>query len=255
MITCLKPSQSRLVGEGMNSIGHTAMVLAAGFGTRMRPLTNTMPKPLIPVAGQPIIAHDFDRLRSAGVAKAVVNAHYLADQIEAWAATVTSPHTIVSDERDAILDTGGGIARALPLLGADPFFVLNSDSFWIDRGMPALTRLRAAWTDEMDCLLLLCDPAHTTGYDGKGDFAIAHDGRLTRAKAAPSEKAFAYIGGYLVHPRLFADAPSGAFSMNLLWDRAISRGRLFGLAHDGHWLHVGTPDAIGAAEDWLKRNS
>lgn len=231
------------------------MVLAAGFGTRMRPLTDTMPKPLIPVAGQPIIAHGFDRLRGAEVTKAVVNAHYFADQIEAWCATVASPHTVVSDERDTILDTGGGICRALPLLGADPFFVLNSDSFWIDRGTPALDRLRAAWTGDMDCLLLLCDPRDTTGYDGKGDFAIAGDGRLARAKSAPGQKAFAYIGGYLVHPRLFADAPAGAFSMNLLWDRAISGGRLFGLAHDGHWLHVGTPDAISAAEDWLKRNA
>lgn len=240
----------------MNSIGHTAMVLAAGFGTRMRPLTNTCPKPLIPVAGQPIIAHDFDRLRAAQVAKAVVNAHYLADQIEAWCATITSPLTVVSDERDAILDTGGGIARALTLLGDDPFFVLNSDSFWIDRGVPALTRLRDGWDDAtMDCLLLLCDPAQTTGYDGSGDFAIASDGRLTRAKHAPGQKAFAYIGGYLVHPRLFADAPDGAFSMNRLWDVAIKRGRLYGLAHHGHWLHVGTPDAIGAAEEWLKRNS
>jgi N-acetyl-alpha-D-muramate 1-phosphate uridylyltransferase len=236
--------------------GHSAMVLAAGFGTRMRPLTNTMPKPLIAVAGQPIIAHGFDRLRAAHVSRAVVNAHYLAAQIESWCSSVTAPETIVSDERDAILDTGGGILRALPLLGAEPFFVLNSDSFWIDKGTPALTRLRQAWNDaEMDCLLLLCDPAHTTGYDGKGDFVIGSDGRLTRAKAAPQGKALAYIGGYLVHPRLFATAPTGAFSMNLLWDRAIAGGRLFGLAHAGHWLHVGTPEAIGAAEDWLKRNS
>jgi MurNAc alpha-1-phosphate uridylyltransferase len=240
----------------MSTIGHIAMVLAAGFGTRMRPLTNSMPKPLIPVAGQPIIAHGFDRLRGADVKTAVVNAHYLADQIEAWCATVNTPRTRVSDERDAILDTGGGIARALPLLGDDAFFVLNSDSFWIDRGTPALTRLREAWRDaDMDCLLLLCDPAHTTGYDGRGDFAIAGDGRLTRARSAPGAPAFAYIGGYLVHPRLFRDAPQGAFSMNLLWDRAIVQGRLFGLAHAGHWLHVGTPDAIGAAEDWLRRNS
>lgn len=236
--------------------GHTAMVLAAGFGTRMRPLTNTTPKPLIPVAGQPIIARGFDRLRAASVSRAVVNAHYLAGQIEAWCAGVKNPHTVVSDERDAILDTGGGIARALPLLGDDPFFVLNSDSFWIDRGTPALTRLREAWNDaEMDCLLLLCDPLHTTGYDGKGDFAISADGRLRRARSAPGEKAYAYIGGYLVHPRLFAGAPQGAFSMNLLWDRAISAGRLHGIAHQGHWLHVGTPEAIGAAEDWLKRNT
>ena len=235
-------------------IGDTAMVLAAGFGQRMRPLTFDTPKPLIKVAGKPLIDHGFDRLRAAAVKHAVVNAHYLADQIEAWCATIANPRVTVSDERDAILDTGGGIARALPLLGPDPFFVLNSDSFWIDKGTPALTRLRETWTDEMDCLLLLCDPAQTTGYDGSGDFAIAADGRLTRAMPAPGKKAFAYIGGYLVHPRLFGDAPKGAFSMNLLWDRAIAKARLFGLAHHGHWLHVGTPEAISEAEDWLKRN-
>lgn len=236
-------------------IGHAAMVLAAGFGQRMRPLTLTTPKPLIAVAGQPLIAHGFDRLRAAGVKRAVVNSHYLADQIEAWCATVTDPSVVISDERDAILDTGGGIARALPHLGPDPFFVLNSDSFWIDRGNPALLRLREAWSDAMDCLLLLCDPAMTTGYDGVGDFAIAGDGRLRRAKSATGQQALAYIGGYLVHPRLFATAPQGAFSMNLLWDRAIAEGRLFGLAHRGHWLHVGTPGAIVEAEDWLKHNT
>jgi len=235
-------------------IGDAAMVLAAGFGHRMRPLTLNTPKPLIKVAGKPLIEHGFDRLRAAAVKLAVVNAHHLADQIEAWCATVTNPRVSVSDERDCILDTGGGIARALPKLGIDPFYVVNSDSFWIDSGASALTRLRAAWTDEMDCLLLLCDPAQTTGYDGTGDFAIAADGRLARASQSPGLPAFAYIGGYLVHPRLFNDAPQGAFSMNLLWDRAIARGRLFGLAHHGHWLHVGTPAAITAAEDWLQRN-
>ncbi|MFO1033467.1 MAG: nucleotidyltransferase family protein [Hyphomicrobiales bacterium] len=238
--------------SGKNNHGHTAMVLAAGFGTRMRPLTLTVPKPLIAVAGQPLIAHGFDRLREAHVAKAVVNGHYLAEQIFAWCAQQRVPHTVISDERDAILDTGGGIARALPLLGNEPFFVLNSDSFWIDDGLPALERLRAAWRDDaMDCLLLLCDPAQTTGYDGHGDFAIADNGTLSRAKAAPGRKAYAYIGGYLVHPRLFAGAPAGAFSMNVLWDRAIAQGRLSGLAHDGHWLHVGTPEAIAEAEAWL----
>jgi N-acetyl-alpha-D-muramate 1-phosphate uridylyltransferase len=237
-------------------IGHAAMVLAAGFGQRMRPLTLSTPKPLVKVAGKPLIEHGFERLRAAHVTKAVVNSHYLADQIDAWCATVSYPAVTTSDERDAILDTGGGIARALPKLGADPFFVLNSDSFWMERGTPALTRLRAAWRDaDMDCLLLLCDPGQTTGYEGSGDFAIAADGRLTRARHAPGAKAYAYIGGYLVHPRLFVDAPQGAFSMNILWDRAIARGRLFGLAHTGHWLHVGTPEAIAEAEDWLQRNS
>jgi N-acetyl-alpha-D-muramate 1-phosphate uridylyltransferase len=235
------------------SIGDTAMVLAAGFGTRMKPLTDHVPKPLVPVAGQPLIAHAFDRLREANVQNAVVNAHYLPEQIEAWCKTVSSPTVTVSDERDAILDTGGGIARALPLLGDDPFFVMNSDSFWIDGKTPALTRLRDRWRDaDMDCLLLICDPAQTTGYDGKGDFVLHDDGRVTRARLSPDKKALAYIGGYLVHPRLFANAPLGAFSMNVLWDRAVASGRLFGLAHDGHWLHVGTVPAIAEAEAFLK---
>ncbi len=235
------------------SLGSHAMVLAAGFGTRMRPLTNTMPKPLVKVAGKSLLDYGFDRLREAHVETAVVNGHYLADQIDAWTRGVTSPRAVFSNEQDVILETGGGIARALPLLGADPFFVLNADCFWVDGPTPALERLRTMWDDNaMDCLLLLCDPAQTTGYDGKGDFVLGADGRIVRAKAKPGEKALAYIGGYLVHPRLFVDAPQGAFSMNLLWDRAIAQGRLFGLAHDGHWLHVGTADAIKEAEDFLR---
>jgi N-acetyl-alpha-D-muramate 1-phosphate uridylyltransferase len=237
------------------SVGDHAMILAAGFGTRMRPLTDTMPKPLVCVAGKPLIGYAFDRLREAEVKTAVVNAHYLADQIDTYCAAVTDPHVITSDERDAILDTGGGISRALPKLGRDAFFVLNSDSFWRDGAVPALQRLRAAWDDKaMDCLLLLCDPRQTTGYDGKGDFVVASDGRLIRRRQQPEGKALAYIGGYLVHPRLFADAPLGAFSMNVLWDRAIAKGRLFGLAHDGHWLHVGTVPAIADAEAFLNRS-
>jgi N-acetyl-alpha-D-muramate 1-phosphate uridylyltransferase len=236
------------------SLGSYAMVLAAGFGTRMRPLTLTTPKPLIKVAGKSLLDYGFDRLREAGVETAVVNGHYLADQIEAWSREVASPRTIFSSESDAILDTGGGIARALPQLGSDPFFVLNADCFWLDGATPALERLRSMWDDaQMDCLLLLCDPAHTTGYDGKGDFIIRADDRIVRHNNAPNGKALAYIGGYLVHPRLFADAPGGAFSMNVLWDKAIVAGRLFGLAHDGHWLHVGTIEAIQEAEDFLRR--
>ena len=231
------------------TIGHTAMVLAAGFGTRMRPLTDTTPKPLIHVAGQPIIAYGFDRLRESHVTTAVVNAHYLPEQIVTWAKTQTTPETLISDETDAILDTGGGILRALPLLGNDPFFVLNSDSFWIDHGQPALQRLRNMWTDDMDCLLLLCDPKNTTGYDGTGDFRMAADGRLTYDTA----NTLAYIGCYLVHPRLFANAPDGKFSMMILWKQAIKNATLYGLAHQGHWLHVGTPEAISEAESFLKR--
>jgi N-acetyl-alpha-D-muramate 1-phosphate uridylyltransferase len=231
-----------------------AMVLAAGFGTRMRPLTLTTPKPLIKVAGKSLLEYGFDRLRDARVETAVVNGHYLADQIETWCSEQQSPRTIFSSERDAILDTGGGIARALPLLGEKPFFVLNADCFWLDGPVPALTRLKQMWDDSsMDCLLLLCDPARTTGYDGKGDFVLDAAGRAARRATHPDAQAYAYIGGYLVHPRFFKDAPKGAFSTNMLWDRAIAQGRLFGLAHDGHWLHVGTVDAIAEAEAVLRR--
>lgn len=232
--------------------GSTAMVLAAGYGQRMRPLTLTRPKPLVEVAGRALIDHGLDRLRAAGVETAVVNVHYLPEQIEAWAKRQAAPRILISDERDAILDTGGGVARALPLLGADPFFVINSDSFWVDEGSPALDRLRAAWDDRrMDCLLLLSPLERTVGYDGAGDFVRDADGRLVR-RAGATGTPLAYIGGYLVAPRLFEGAPQGSFSMNLLWDRAIAVGRLFGIEHTGRWLHVGTPEAIGLAEAALK---
>lgn len=232
--------------------GNTAMVLAAGLGLRMRPLTDTRPKPLVEVAGKALIDYGFDRLREAAVGKAVVNVHYMAEQIETWAARQTSPAIEISDERHVILDTGGGIVQALPKLGRDPFFVLNSDSFWIDKGTPALERLRAAWDDRtMDCLLLLCPLPQTVGYDGTGDFVLANDGRIARKGKAIGEP-LAYIGGYLVARHLFDDAPAGKFSMNLLWDRAIARNRLSGIAHWGKWLHVGTPEAISLAEQALR---
>ncbi|CAN5562165.1 nucleotidyltransferase family protein [soil metagenome] len=224
------------------------MVMAAGLGVRMRPLSLATPKPLIAVHGKAMIDYAFDHLRRDGCSRAVVNVHYLAGQIEAWVRRQVSPEIVISDERAALLDTGGGLVKALPLLGPDPFFVLNSDSFWTDAGEPALARLRAAWDgDRMDCLLLLAPPGRTVGYDGKGDFNLNGDGTLTR-RGGEMGAALVYIGGYLVHPRLFADAPKGAFSMNILWDRAIAQGRLFGLSHDGRWFHVGTPEAIPLAE-------
>ena len=232
----------------MERPGSRAMVLAAGYGQRMRPLTLTRPKPLVEVAGKPLIDYGFDRLRAAGVEEAVVNVHYLPEQIEAWAKRQAAPRIVIADERAEILDTGGGVARALPRLGADPFFVINSDSFWVDDGTPALDRLRTAWDDQaMDCLLLLSPLARTGGSDGKGDFVRGAAGRLAR-RAKAEGTPLAYIGGYLVAPRIFAGAPAGAFSMNLLWDRAIAAGRLFGVEHTGRWLHVGTPEAIGLAE-------
>ncbi len=234
-------------------LGETAMVLAAGFGQRMRPLTLTRPKPLVEVAGKALIDYGFERLAAAKVGHAVVNVHYLPDQIEAWAARQKTPRITISDERAEILDTGGGIAHALPLLGEAPFFVINSDSFWVDEGEPALDRLRAAWDDEkMDCLLLLSALGRTVGYDGKGDFVRGADGRLARRSAEPGGTPLVYSGAYLVAPRLFADAPQGKFSMNILWDKAIAAGRLFGIEHTGRWLHVGTPEAIPLAEAALK---
>lgn len=236
----------------MSGVGRAAMVLAAGYGQRMRPLTLDRPKPLIEVNGKPLIGYGFDRLREANVSNAVVNVHYLPGLIEAWTKMQSGIEIVIADERAQILDTGGGIVNALPLLGSDPFFVINSDSFWIDRGTPALERLRSAWIDTaMDCLLLLCPLDQTVGYDGRGDFILKPDGRVQRSKQAAGLP-LVYIGCYLVSPRLFEGAPQGAFSMNLLWDRAIAQGRLFGLSHTGKWLHVGTPEAIGLAERALK---
>ena len=229
-------------------VGRRAMILAAGLGLRMRPLTETTPKPLIELAGQPLIAYALDRLRAAGVDKVVVNVHWLPEQVEAWAGKQGGPPIVISDERNLLLDTGGGIARALPLLGNDPFFVLNSDSLWIEGAKPALSRMREAWhAADMDGLLLLSATAQTVGYAGQGDFRMDGNGRLARrpgGEVAP----FVFAGCHLAHPRLFAGAPAGPFSMNLLWDRALAAGRLHGIRHDGTWLHVGTPEAIGPAE-------
>lgn len=232
----------------MTDFGKRAMVLAAGVGQRMRPLTNGKPKPLVEVGGKHLIDYGFARLREAGCDLIVVNVHYLADQVEAWAKRQASPRIIISDERAELLDTGGGIVKALPLLGHDPFFVINSDSFWIDEGSPALSRLSAAWDDaRMDCLLLLCPLERTVGYDGQGDFLKDAEGRLAR-RPKQGQTGLAYIGAYLVHPRLFANVRLSKFSMNLLWDRAIAERRLFGIEHEGLWLHVGTPEAIPLAE-------
>lgn len=234
------------------ALGKSAIVLAAGFGQRMRHLTKGTPKPLVPVLGKPLIDYGFDRLSEAGCTTIVVNVHYLADQVEVWARRHSSPRIVISDERAELLDTGGGLVKALPLLGHDPFFVVNSDSIWIDKGRPALQRLLAAWDEaRMDCLLLLCPPERTVGYDGQGDFLKDAEGRIT-GRVRQGETGFAYIGAYLVHPRLLAHERVSKFSMNLLWDRAIAQGRLFGIEHEGQWLHVGTPEAIPLAEQALR---
>jgi len=234
------------MGETITS----AMLLAAGLGQRMRPLTLTVPKPLIQVAQKPIIEYGLGALRTQNITRVVANAHWLAEQIEEWA-RVQQPPVTVSDERDVLLDTGGGVKKALPLLGPNPFFVLNSDSFWTEGAEPALSRMTDRFNDEMDCLLLLSTLPASLGYEGRGDFTMDAQGRLSR-RQGPHVAPFVFAGAYLVRPSLFEDAPEGAFSMNLLWDKALAKGRLFGIRHDGRWLHVGTPQAIAPAEAALK---
>lgn len=225
-----------------------AMVLAAGIGKRMRPLTATVPKPLIEVAGRSLIDHSFDRLERAEVETAVVNVHYLADLVRAHVSRRKRPQVVVSDERAKLLDTGGGVAKALPLLGPAPFYHLNSDSFWIEGARPNLDWLAAGWDDAtMDALLLVSPTVRAIGYSGRGDFRLDPAGRLAR-RGEREVVPFVYAGAAILHPRLFEGCPEGPFSLNRLFDRAIEAGRLFGVRMDGLWLHVGTPEAIAEAE-------
>jgi N-acetyl-alpha-D-muramate 1-phosphate uridylyltransferase len=231
----------------------SAMILAAGLGTRMRPLTLTTPKPLIKVAGKALIDYILDAARQDGVTQAVVNVHYLADQMEAHLARLKTPRIIISDERAAILDSGGGVLKALPHLGRDPFYIFNADAFWTEGETPALARLRAAFDpDRMDILLLLADANRATGWGRNGDFARATDGKLRRLQAGEISP-HVYAGAGIWKPELFAGRPE-IFSLNLLFNEAIARGRLFGLALERHWMHVGTPEAIAEAEEALRHN-
>ena len=225
-----------------------AMVLAAGLGKRMRPLTDTLPKPLVPVAGKALIDHVLDRLADAGVTQAVVNVHHRADQIEAHVQDRARPRIVISDERGELLDTGGGIVKALPHLSSTPFFHMNSDTVWIEGVTPNLARLAAQFdTARMDILLLLASTATSIGYDGRGDFTMAPNGRLTR-RSEREVAPFVYAGAAILNPAIFADTPQGAFSLIRMFDRAAEGGRLHGLRLDGTWMHVGTPEAIKAAE-------
>lgn len=227
----------------------TAMVLAAGLGVRMRPLTDRMPKPLVQVAGKPLLDHVLDKLADVGVRKAVVNVHYLPDQIIAHVADRQRPQVVISDERDVILGTGGGVVKALPLLGDQPFFHLNADTMWIDGVQPNLARLAERFDPaRMDILLLMAPTTASIGYDGSGDFAMAPDGALRRRKENQVVP-FVYAGAAILSPSLFADAPAGEFSLNRIFDQAFERERLFGLRLDGTWMHVGTPAAVDAADE------
>lgn len=233
----------------------TAMVLAAGLGTRMRPITATLPKPLVEVGGRTMLDHALDRLAEAGIAHAVVNVHHLAGQIEAHLRGRTRPRITLSDERDALLETGGGVKRALPLLGSGPFLVLNSDSLWVEGATSNVARLVQAWDPaSTDILLLVAPTATSLGYEGRGDFRLAEDGTLAR-RPKDGTAPLVYAGVGVFTPDLFADTPDGAFSLNLLFDRAIARGRLRGLVLDGEWLHVGTPEAIAPASARLAAGS
>jgi MurNAc alpha-1-phosphate uridylyltransferase len=226
-----------------------AMVLAAGKGLRMRPLTEHTPKPLIPVAGRCMLDRAFDRLDAVGVRHRVVNAHWLGEQIAAHLANHVG---VILSHEDVLLETGGGVAYALPLLGAAAFFVCNADIIWIDGARPALARLAEAWDESrMDALLLLQPVAAAFGYDGAGDFARAADGRLRRRASSEASAPFVFTGVQMLHPRLFDGAPQGPFSLNILYDRAQAAGRLHGLVHDGTWLHIGTPETLADAEAWF----
>jgi MurNAc alpha-1-phosphate uridylyltransferase len=226
-----------------------AMVLAAGLGLRMRPLTDHMPKPLVPVAGRPLLDHVLDKLGDAGVNEAVVNVHYLPDQIIEHVADRARPRVIISDERDQALGTGGGVVKALPLLGNAPFFHVNADTMWIDGVRPNLARLAEAFDPaRMDILLLMAPTTSSIGYNGRGDYAMLPDGPL-RKRREHQVVPFVYAGAAIMSPSLFAGAPRGEFSLTKLFDSANEQERLFGLRLDGVWMHVGTPDAVQAAEE------
>jgi MurNAc alpha-1-phosphate uridylyltransferase len=226
----------------------TAMVLAAGLGLRMRPITEKIPKPLVQVAGKTLLDHVLDKLAVIGVEKAVVNVHYLADQIIRHTADRQRPRIVISDERNEILGTGGGVVKALPQLGAAPFFHMNADTMWIDGVRPNLARLAEAFDPaRMDMLMLMAPTAASIGYDGRGDYTMSADGTLhkrTEKQIAP----FVYAGAAVVSPHLFKSAPQGEFGLPQLFDAAEEAGRLFGLRLEGTWMHVGTPDAIAEAE-------
>ncbi len=226
----------------------TAMIMAAGMGTRMRPLTLDRPKPLIRLGETTLLDHVLGHVRRAGVRRIVANVHYLADHIEAHLAERASDLDVqISDERDALLETGGGLMKARPLLGDAPFFCINTDNVWIDAGEPSLARLASYWDGgAMDVLMLLVPRAHAHHHAGVGDFFCGDDGRLHRRGAA-CEAPYIWTGVQIIAPAILTDPPGPAFSTNIFWDRALAAGRLFGLVMEGEWFDVGTPDAIAPA--------
>lgn len=230
-----------------NTAPNTAMLLAAGLGTRMRPLTDELPKPLIEVAGKPLIDYALDRFAEAGVGRAIVNVHYRADQMETHLKTRKSPEIIISDERDLLLETGGGLKNALPSLGDNPIFCTNTDAILIDGEQNGCSILSSCWdADVMDALLLLIPIAETSGYGGKGDFDRSPDGQISLRTG--DNAPYVFTGLQIITPALIAEGPEGPFSTRVLWDKAADRGRLYGAVADGFWLHVGDPDGLAEAE-------
>lgn len=231
-------------------VPETAMVMAAGLGKRMRPLTATRPKPLVEVAGKALLDHVFDRLRSAGVKRAIVNVHYLADQLEAYLThRISGIEVIVSDERARLMETGGGLVQARALIGEQPFLVANSDNLWVDGPVDAIDLLAEAWDDlRMDALLLLVPLARAHCHRGTGDFHLAPDGRITGRRKRGRLAPFVYTGVQILSPRVLRDWPEGPFSTMVFWERAIAEGRAFGIVHQGLWFDVGSPAAIGQTE-------
>lgn len=230
------------------------MVLSAGLGTRMAPANSTLPKPLIALNGRALIDHVLDRHAEAGILHTIVNLHHKADLIEAHLKGRRRPEIEISNERGKLLDTGGGVKRALPRLGAGPFLIHNADSVWIEGVGSNLARLLQAWDDSrMDCLLMLALASHSLGYQGRGDFAFESGGRIRRRRVEQEMVPFAFTGVSLAHPRLFAESPDGSFSLNVVWDRAMEAGRAWGMRMEGIWMHVGSTDALAQAEQQLAR--
>jgi MurNAc alpha-1-phosphate uridylyltransferase len=243
----------RLRAEVPADVPRTAMIMAAGLGKRMRPLTATRPKPLIEVAGKALLDHVLDRLRAAGVKKVVVNVHYLADAVEAHLASRDHGlDVVISDERKLLLETGGGLVHAADLIDSDPFLAVNSDNLWIDGPADTLKLLASHWDDsKMDALLLLVPLARAQNHKGMGDFHMTRTGRLRRRERSHVAP-FVFTGIQMMSKRLLRDAPTGPFSTNIFWDRAIAEGRCFGAVHQGLWFDVGTPTSIKLTEAALQ---
>jgi MurNAc alpha-1-phosphate uridylyltransferase len=243
----------RLRAEVLAEVPATAMIMAAGLGKRMRPLTATRPKPLIEVGGKALLDHVLEKLRIAGVRKVVVNVHYLPEALEAHLRSRNHGlEVVISDERDLLMETGGGLVKAAPLIDCDPFIAVNSDNLWIDGPADTIKLLASQWDDSrMDALLLLVPQASALNHKGMGDFHMDRTGRLRR-RARSHVAPFVFTGIQMVSKRLLRDAPDGPFSTNVLWDRAIEEGRCFGAVHQGLWFDVGTPQSIQQTETALE---